>query len=189
MKTLILFAAATLCLCQGCATMDAEKTSTTRVVDTTLSFAEKIQTIERDISSMEEAKDLDYSTTYVELFENPEPDLTAALAFIKDRNNTLQQKQIAAYAMSNLPLDKYLQFANTAYRAYRTRNAAEELIAQIVLYQYPSPSNKIVMNYQNPGVIQLLSQLKGDSRLSPEFKKEVDDVLSGSKLKDHLAKK
>ncbi|MCD6063260.1 MAG: hypothetical protein K0R82_1171 [Flavipsychrobacter sp.] len=187
MKTFTLYLVILCCLLQGCASMDTEQTPTTRTVDTTASFPEKIAIIEQDVSNLEETGDLDYSSTYVEIFDSPEEYYSSALDFIADPARSLQQKQIAAYAMSNIELNKYVALANTAYQAFKAGTAAEDLLAQLVYYQYPSPSNKIVVNYKDPEVVKLLSTIKTEGKVSADFQKTIDEILSGKLLQLHKA--
>ena len=85
---------------------------------------------------------------------------------------------LSIWAMQNLPLPKYSKFCNTLLNLYENKVVNEDVVHEAIT---PNFQGKWIIptNYKDPIVIRLLKRIINNENISPEFKKEIETILSG----------
>ena len=128
-------------------------------------------------SGLDYSEELLASPAFRCIFEHSSAYLEDEILLLSDRFTNLQIS-ICIYSMQNLPLIDYVQFCKFVLKLYSSNKIPEGFLRQSIVPNFLE-IRIIPKNYANPDVISLLKSIENERKISKEFKKEIEDILSG----------
>lgn len=115
---------------------------------------------------------------FTDVYEHSPFYIDNAIEFLGREEFTTAQKKISINSMQRAKLEDYVRLCEECKSLYDNGKIPEEILKWAI---NPNFSNKhlIVRNYENAGVIKLLSSVKNDPKVSDEFKKSIEKILNG----------
>lgn len=139
-------------------------------------FAKKIAQIEVKVVDLTNPNDLLNINEFNELVKQVSKNYNIVYSFIRDSNNSEQQKYIAIYALHDLNFESYLHFFEKCLILYDEKQLSDNFIMTVL-----SPGSNwnctIVQNYKNKKVIHILEDNLKD--MSEEMREVFKNTLSG----------
>jgi hypothetical protein len=115
---------------------------------------------------------------FINLYENSGFYIDSAIDLLGRKEFTNVQKKISINTMQMARLDDYLKLCKKCKILYDNGEISEDILSWVIS---PNFSNRylIVKNYRNSNVIALLKSIKDESKVSNEFTKSIENILSG----------
>ena len=143
-----------------------------------INYDSSILSIEKKLGTFTFSEQLLTIEEFKDLYEQGSFYINEAKNFLLNDNYTLQEKKITVYSMQNLDKSSYINFCVACKSLYDEGKIPELLLKTAInpnfLKKYP-----IVRNYGDGDVISLLNGIKNESKISPEFKELINEILSG----------
>ncbi len=115
---------------------------------------------------------------FTNLYEHSSFYIDDAIKFLGRVDYTPSQKKISINSMQRTNVEDYVRFCEKSKSLYDDGKISEDILKWAIA---PNFSNRhlIVRNYENTTVVKLLNDLKNDPKISEEFRKNVENILSG----------
>lgn len=119
---------------------------------------------------------------FVNLFEHSSFYIDSAIQFLGRKDFTNTQKRISINSVQRAKLEDYIRLCEECKMLYDTNKISENILEWAI---NPNFSNRylIVRNYDKSIVINILNNIKSDSKISHDFKKRIDKILTGESWK------
>jgi hypothetical protein len=154
----------------------SKHTSTALRFDTLINQAHSAVTDLTDIFELHHVKQFN------QIYSNPQMFKDSVIAYLS-KPNSFEDKLIAVYSMTELPLNAYLDMLNSCYMLYSEKQISEELLNRFTFNEFDT-NNTIIKQYQNPGVKVLFKEMMKSKSLSTQFKLNLKETLSGKRYID-----
>ena len=115
---------------------------------------------------------------FIDLYEHGSFYIDNAIEFLSRGESTPAQKKISINSMQKVRLEDYIRLCKECKFLYDSGKISEDILKWAIA---PNLSNKylIVRNYENTEVVEFLNSIKSDPKVSEEFKKSIEKILSG----------
>jgi len=126
---------------------------------------------------------------FVNLYEHSVFYTVDAINFLKQKEFTAIQKRICINTMQRSNLEDYIRFCKECKFLYDSNSISEDILKWVIIPNF-SKTHVIVRNYENEAVKKFLNDIRNDSKISAELKRDVKNILSGEswrKIKSILA--
>lgn len=125
---------------------------------------------------------------FPKFYDNPSEYLDEAKAIINNNKISFDNKDIVAYSMTGLPLEKRIEMLSYMFDCFKVNKVNYHNL--FVIIGGDLSSNRLIYaNYKNKKLRKILQKIVDDS-LSPEnLKNYASKILSGQRLKDYLERK
>jgi len=136
------------------------------------------------LATMKEVVDLTSSSSvfgvkgFIAIYENPLLYQNDAIIFLSKEKNTEEEKTIAVFTMQKSDLEDYMIFFKKAVGLFNEGKITERVLSEVI----SSSVNKryiIIKNYRDKSISEVLNELKGNEKVSPELKGRIENILSG----------
>ena len=154
-----------------------------------LNFEKRISLIHKNVTDLTDIFALHDVGEFNEVYLNPEKFKDSVIQYLQSRED-FENKLIALYSMTKLPLYKYIGILEDCYILYNKSKITEELIFRITFNEFDT-KNIIIRRYKDPRLRKFLKRLLQSNSLSNKFKKSIRETLSGQsyhnlKITGHL---
>lgn len=115
---------------------------------------------------------------FTDLYEHSTFYINDAIKFLGREEFTPAQKKISINSMQRAKLEDYLKLCDECKFLFDIGKVSEDILKWTIT---PNFSNRhlIVRNYENAKVVEFLNSVKIDTKVSEEFKKSIEKILSG----------
>lgn len=149
----------------------------------TMSASALIDSIEKDIGEFDFAGALTISPYFQYPYENPVNYTDGIVKIISSPTISFRKKYIGVYLLQKLPLNEYINFCNQSMK-YFEKGIIEKRIMELLLFPVGwKTDQRLIMNYENPLVNQLLTTVINSKHFEKNFKEEFKKIRSGETYK------
>ncbi|MEO8404595.1 MAG: hypothetical protein ABI480_08375 [Chitinophagaceae bacterium] len=125
---------------------------------------------------------------FIDIYEHSSSYIDSAIRFLTDEKYSLHQKTVCIYSMQRAKLEDYVLILEQCANLFE-----KEKIPELLLKRAISPTfgkkRPVIENYNDANVKRILESIKGDGKVSQEFKTTIEKILSGeywNNIKDSL---
>lgn len=146
--------------------------------------AAKISRIAEQVKDLTVYDDLFDIKEFLEIYENPQSYVEAAMALIPRPDLSTFHKQIIALSMQRLPLTQLLVLLSVTSIAVEKQTTDAEVLKLMFFPPFNWGTQQLIVNYEDQRVRVLLEQLKKIPQLSNNAKTLIDNILTGRAKQD-----
>jgi len=147
----------------------------------TMTYAEKIVYLDEGTRNLLTVTLIGGVDPFRKLSNEASQNIENSLAFLSDPGRSWRQKQIAILSMQELGLQDYLRFLRGVIDL-SGRDLTSKYLLQFAWSPPEDYSHLFIINYQDKGVRDILTEIRARPETDDSSRKLIDDILSGKAL-------